>query len=235
MVELTDQLAQARTLVDAELARHPTRPARLVLRPNGELLEGADTAAGALSPATATATADDNTGGTTPASPGPYTDAGTTPDNAAAAQAASPPGVRTTTVSDHGGAAPDATPPAARAQHHQPDEHAGDAAHEHLDAGPARRRAAGRRLLATLEALQPLLREHDLVPRELLEHLERHTEAWAILLDPRAPAGTPGSMADAAEVIDALALLGEQLDAYDYPQAEQALQHALQQMRTRHA
>lgn len=73
------------------------------------------------------------------------------------------------------------------------------------------------------------------MPRELLEGLELHTEAWAITLDPRAQAGLPGSVADAAEVIDALGQLAEQLDAYDYPQAEQALHQALGHMRTLHA
>jgi hypothetical protein len=41
-------------------------------------------------------------------------------------------------------------------------------------------------------------------------------------------------VADAAEVIDALGQLAEQLDAYDYPQAEQALHQALGHMRKLH-
>jgi PAS domain S-box-containing protein len=179
--ELADQLDQARALVDAELQQQQQRsacPARLVLRPNGELQEGG--------------------------LPSDGTQAGPAPPTAGPVEpAADPAGT---------------DPASALADPHQ-----------------AQRVASARRLVNTLEALQPLLREHDLVPRELLDGLERHTEAWAITLDPRAQAGTPGAMADAAVLMETLGVLSDQLDAYDYPQAEQALQLALKQMRSLHA
>jgi hypothetical protein len=99
----------------------------------------------------------------------------------------------------------------------------------------AQRRQAARRLQATLEQIKPLLHEHDLVPRDLLDRLDRHGEDWAITLDPRAAPGEPGSVVDAAPVVDGLAHLGESLDAYDYPAAEAALDLALSQLRSLHA
>jgi HPt (histidine-containing phosphotransfer) domain-containing protein len=201
VVELADQLRQAGALVDAELALHPARPARLVLRANGELQEGAN---GAPSPPRVSPEMHDSV---------------TTPAELDALEPAPAPASRVHPRAD--------APAAAKADTTELAEHA--------DPQHTQRRASARRLLNTLEALQPLLRERDLVPRELLDGLDRHTEAWAVTLDPRAQAGAAGAMADAAGVIETLAVLGEQLDAYDYPQAETALQRALQQMRILHA
>jgi HPt (histidine-containing phosphotransfer) domain-containing protein len=206
--ELDQHIALAQGLIAAELQRNPARPARLVLRANGELQEAADAAA-------LKARAD------ALASPPP--DPSSAPKATTVSTAAPGAGTAPTTVTDIKSHTGDAVPP-----------RAGTLSAALMAEGPGRP-AAARRLMGTLEALQPLLRERDLVPRELLEGLERHTEAWAILLDPRAPAGRPGSVSDAAEVIDALGLLSEQLDAYDYPQAEQALQSALHHMRSLHA
>jgi HPt (histidine-containing phosphotransfer) domain-containing protein len=201
VAELTDQLRQAGALVDAELALNPARPARLVLRANGELQEGAN---GAPSPPRVSPELHDSV---------------TTPAELDALEPAQAPASRVHPRAD--------APAAAKADTTELAAHA--------DPQHSQRRASARRLLNTLEALQPLLRERDLVPRELLDGLDRHTEAWAVTLDPRAPAGAAGAMADAAGVIETLAVLGEQLDAYDYPQAETALQRALQQMRILHA
>jgi HPt (histidine-containing phosphotransfer) domain-containing protein len=207
--ELDQHIALAQGLIAAELQRNPARPARLVLRANGELQEAADAAA-LKARANALAT--------------PLSDPSGAPKATTVSTAALGAGTKPTTVTDIKSHAADAVPPRAATL----------SAVDLMAEGPGRP-AAARRLMGTLEALQPLLRERDLVPRELLEGLERHTEAWAILLDPRAPAGRPGSVSDAAEVIDALGLLSEQLDAYDYPQAEQALQSALHHMRSLHA
>ncbi|MEY4749293.1 MAG: hypothetical protein RIQ60_1507 [Pseudomonadota bacterium] len=233
--ELADQLGQARALVDAELRQHPARPTRLVLRPNGELQESvadADELRGAAD--VARAMAKGNAGAS------PIVVTGLHPATAAAAHlpaATSTAGPRADSTADSVSAAPaDASPRAAGVAMPVPDDAAdGDPVSTLADPHRAQRAASARRLIGTLEALQPLLRERDLVPRELLDGLERHTEAWAITLDPRAQAGSAGSMADAAAIVETLGVLGDQLDAFDYPQAEQALQLALKQMRNLHA
>ncbi|MBK6852263.1 MAG: response regulator [Burkholderiales bacterium] len=231
--QLTDHIELAQGLIAAELQDHPARQTRLVLRANGELQDAADAAAAALARHDVTrqadaalATADLALGnGAVVGAPAPDRSGGAVRPGATtvpvpvpvAAQPLSPSAPRHDLSSGQG----------AQAQ----------AGHDSdvMQPNPVgRRHSAARRLVGTLEALQPLLRERDLVPRELLEGLEMHTEAWAITLDPRAQAGLPGSVADAAEVIDALGQLAEQLDAYDYPQAEQALHRALGHMRKLH-
>jgi PAS domain S-box-containing protein len=236
--ELRHQLAEhielARGLIGAELRSNPPRQPRLVLRANGELQEAADAAAALLRRDAELA----EVGAQLPArvamaSGAAVTVARTSAWSRAAMTSATP------SVSPARPAPEDAPRPTLR----QIDNGSGVAAQADRDRdddmmlpSPARHRhSAARRLVGTLEALQPLLRERDLVPRELLEGLELHTEAWAITLDPRADAGLPGSVADAAEVIDALGRLAEQLDAYDYPKAERALHQALGHMRTLHA
>jgi PAS domain S-box-containing protein len=232
--ELSEQLRQAGALVDAELTLHPARLTRLVLRPNGELQEGVNGAASAEHQA-------DTAVGQQPQDElhGQWTAPGTSGSSTRTAPRFSshahdietPPGKL-----DGLDAAP-ALPIAALQRADSAGAGKADAIDLATQADPqrAQRRASARRLLNALEALQPLLRERDLVPHELLDGLERHTEAWAVTLDPRAPAGAAGAMADAADVVETLAVLGEQLDAYDYPQAETALQRALQQMRILHA
>jgi CheY-like chemotaxis protein len=238
-LQLAEHIELARGLIATELQEHPPRQPRLVLRANGELQETVDAAAAlarqaadqAMAKAQATA---------------PYAGLnGTAPDLALPTSAPA-----ATSGANHRGGSnaprPATTPlPAPELQRSndasvKEPAHADGAQHDNngdvMQANPVgHRHSAARRLLNTLETLQPLLRERDLVPRELLEGLELHTEAWAITLDPRAQAGLPGSVADAAEVIDALGQLAEQLDAYDYPQAEQALHQALGHMRKLHA
>ncbi|MEY2686058.1 MAG: hypothetical protein RL375_256, partial [Pseudomonadota bacterium] len=230
--QLADHLELARGLVAAELQTNPPRSQRLVLRANGELQEAADAAAAAaalvaraaepsdadaLSPRRAVSGATTTLAG--PPAASASTPTATLPSDAPPANAATRP--------------PSSPPPthsadAGRSTRHAPGDSPPTPDPDH------RRHSAARRLIGTLEALQPLLRESDLVPRDLLDGLETHTEAWAITLDPRASAGQTGSVADAGEVIDALGQLAEHLDAFDYPQAEQALQQALAHMRRLH-
>jgi PAS domain S-box-containing protein len=228
-LQLAEHIELARALIEAELRSNPPRQPRLVLRANGELQDAADAAAAALLRRDADQT---QASAQSPAS--------VALSNGAAVDLPSPT-VHNGAVAPAGAAASAAAGAPAHEQGRPVDSSNGTRRPASSDddvklADPSdHRRSSARRLIAILEALQPLLRERDLVPRELLDGLETHTESWAITLDPRAGAGLPGSVADASEVIDTLGQLAEQLDAYDYPRAEQALHQALGHMRKLHA